>query len=194
MATSIVEGFSLSHAQVLDGATSFLTAIAAATAKDSEDVYGVNEASLDPDLGDYDNEGDDAVMSTWSWFNYATVNVQAGYLSFPLIANMTGQAVSSSGAGASQVFGLDLWHENSFNVAPKPMIIKMPSKDSAGVARTLTLGLYKVQFRPITFEGPSYKDGLKVNYQGRALLSPTDESGAVFADGKKRAGKILSTQ
>lgn len=188
----IVEGFSLSHAQVLDGTQTFLEAALASAVGEDLDIYGVNEGSLDPDIDDYDNEGDDAVLSTWSWLNFADLEVQAGYLSFPLIANMTGQVISSSGSAASKVYGLDLWHEDSMNVAPKPMILRMPSKDRLGAVRTLTIGLYKVQFKPITFDGPSYKDGLKVNYNGKALLSAVDEKGAAFADGKKRVGRLLS--
>ena len=193
MATSRVEAFSLSHAQVLDGATAFLAAaLATGPVPEAEDVYGVNESSLSPNTDEFEKEGDDVVMSTWSWLNYADVEVQAGYLSFPLIANLTGQSISSSGAGVDQVFGLDLWHEDSFNVAPKPMIVRMPSKDENGVVRNLTIGLYKVQFAPITFDGPSYKDGLKVNYNGRALFSANDELGVPHADGKKRVGRLLS--
>jgi hypothetical protein len=68
----------------------------------------------------------------------------------------------------------------------------MPSKDSRGAARDLLIGLYKVSFAPITFDGPSYKNGLKVNYNGTALLSAFDEVGAAFSDGKKRLGRLLS--
>lgn len=291
--SQIVEAFSLSHAQVLNGATTFLDALAAAAAED-EDIYGVNDASLDPDIGDYDNEGDDDILSTWSWLNFADVAVQAGYLSLPLMANLTNQEVDESGeiaavdevqtitmtatggtftisvggettaplafnatntdvrdallalgsvdtgdvavSGAvgtyvltygadyagrqvplaaldttsltggtatitrttpgkpasNAVVGLDLWHEDSFNVAPKPMVVRMPSKDHDGNPRTLAIGLYKVQFRPITFDGPSYKDGMKVNYAGRALKSRVDETGTPFSDGKKRVARILS--
>lgn len=192
MATARVEAFSLTHAQVLDGETSFLEAALATSTAPDEDIYGVNNSSLSPDTDEYVNEGDDAPLSTWNWLNWADVEVQAGYLSFPLIANLTGQAISSSGAGDDQVFGLDLWHEDSFNVAPKPMLVKMPSKDEDGVVRTLSIGLFKVQFAPITFDGPEYKNGLKVNYNGRALLSPKDELGAAFSDGRKRVGRLLS--
>lgn len=288
--TRIVESFSLSHAQVLDGATSFLAALGAA-ASEAEDVYGVNESSLDPDTGDFDNEGDDAVLSTWSWFNFADVTVQAGYFSFPLIENLTGspietitgtdevQTMTASAAtagdftltfqgqttdpiafdataaavqtaleglsnvtpgqvtvtggpastvdltftfdaelgdvapltanldgltgatggvistgtpGVSEAVAIDLWHEDSMNVAPKPMVVKMPAKDHLGAVRSLAIGLYRVNFKPITFEGPAYKDGMKVNYNGRAVFSPVDELGATFSDGKKRVGRVLS--
>jgi hypothetical protein len=296
--SQIVEGFSLSHAQVLDGGTSFLNALGAAAAE-NQDIYGVNDSGIDPDVGDYDNEGDDAVLSTWSWFNYADVTVQAGYISFPLMANLTGRTIDTIGAIAAvnevqtvtvtgsptagtftltflgqttgtiaynatnaavqtalealnnidtgdvtvtgpagtwvvtfggkyaaldvamlglgtnaltggttptvvitettkgkaanaAAWGMDLWHEDSFNVAPKPMVVRIPSKDADGNPRSLALGLYKVQFRPITFDGPSFKDGLKINYAGRAVMSSTDEVGQTFTDGKKRAGRILS--
>lgn len=193
MATSRVEAFSVTHAQVLDGATTFVeAALASVPVEQADDIYGVNEASLTPNTDEYENEGDDVVLSTWSWLNYAELEVQAGYLSFPLIANLTNQTIESSGAGVDEMFSLDLWHEDSMNVPPKPAIIKMPSKDEAGVIRTLTIGLYRVQFSPITFDGPSYKDGLKVNYNGRALFSSLDENGVAFADGKKKVGRLIS--
>ena len=191
MGNPVVEGFSLTHAEILDGTKTFLEAVAA-TATNAYDVYGVNDASLTPNVSSWANNGDDAKLSEWAWLEDAAIAVQAGYVSFPLIATLTGQTVSSSGAGATQLFGVDLWHEDSFNVAPKPMLLKMPSKDADGVVRILTIGLYKVQFKPITFDGPKFKDGLKVNYAGTALLSPKDEKGVAFADGKKRVGRILS--
>jgi hypothetical protein len=184
----IFEGFSLSHAQILDGTTDFLSALAS----EDLDVYGVDDGSLDPDTSDFDNEGDDAVLSSWQWLNFATVGVKAGYVSFPLIAKMTGQSISSSGSGAGIVYGMDLWHEDSMNVASRPMLLRMPSKDRDGKVRSLTIGLFKVTFAPITFDGPTYKDGLKVHYGGKCLMSPTDEKGALFTDGKKRVGKLIS--
>lgn len=188
----IVEGFSLSHAQILDGSTNFIETALGAGTDEMLDFYGVNNGSLDPSSDQYDNEGDDTVLSSWSWLNYADLAIQAGYVSFPLISNLTGQPISSSGADVDKIYGMDLWHEDSFNVAPKPAILRMPSKDALGAVRTLTIGLYRVNFSPITFDGPQYKDGLKINYGGRATMSPFDEKGVRFADGKKRVGRLLS--
>ena len=188
--STIVEAFSLSHVQILDGATAFADVTTGSTAWG--DVYGVNDASLDPDTDSYDNEGDDVVRSTWNWLNKAEIAVQAGYVSFALIANMTGRTISSTGSGDSIVYGIDLWHEDDFNVPRKPMIIRMPSKDHLGAVRYLDIGLYTVSFAPITFDGPQYKDGLKVNYNGQALVSTVDELGAAFSDGKGRVGKLIS--
>lgn len=188
--STIVEAFSLSHVQILDGATAFADVTTGSTAWG--DVYGVNDASLDPDTDSYDNEGDDVVRSTWNWLNKAELAVQAGYVSFALIANMTGRTISSTGSGDSIVYGIDLWHEDDFNVPRKPMIIRMPSKDHLGAVRYLDIGLYTVSFAPITFDGPQYKDGLKVNYNGQALVSTVDELGAAFSDGKGRVGKLIS--
>lgn len=189
----IIESFSLSHAEVLDGSTTFLDAYAA-TAGQDYDIYGVNEASLEPDTDEFENEGDDVVLSSWAWLNFAELEVQGGYMSFPLIAKLTGQTVSSGTVSTKQVYGLDLWHEDAMNVAPKPVIVRMPAKDHLGVAGNFVIGLYKVQFKPITFEGPAYKDGLKVNYSGKALYSAADEVGAAFADGKKRVGRLLAIE
>lgn len=188
----VVEGFSLSHAQILDGTTDFLTAALATDVPDELDIYGVNEASLEPDTDEFDNEGDDTVLSKWSWLNNAKLTVTNGFISFPVISSLTGRAIESSGTGADTSFAVDLWHEDDFNVAPKPVILRMPSKDKNGVVRNLTIGLYRVQFGPMTFDGPKYKDGLKTGWEGTALFSNLDEKGVKFADGKKRIGRLIS--
>lgn len=192
-AAQIVEGFSLTHAQILDGATAFSAIIAANYAAPPEqDIYGVNNASITPNTAQWENTGDDDVLSNWQWFNYAEVAVQAGFVSFPQVAAMTGQTISSSGSGNTLVMGLDLWHEDAQNVDAKPMIVQMRSRDAMGKVRRLTIGLYRVDFGPITFDGPQYKEGLKINYTGRVSKTAYDEKGVAFADGKKRAGRILS--
>lgn len=189
----VFEAFSLSHAQILDGSKTFEEAGETLLTPEGLDIYGVNEASLDPSSDSYDNEGDDTILSRWNWLNNAEVTVQAGYLSFPLIASMTGRSITSTGSAAARAFSMDLWHEDDFNVPNKPMLLRMPSKDKVGNVRTFLIGLYAVSFSPITFNGPAYKDGLKVNYDGTALFSPVDEKGAAFADGKKRVGRLIST-
>lgn len=294
--TPVVEAFSLSHAQICDGTSSFLTNLAAAVAL-GLDFYGVNDASLAADTGNYENNGDDTTRSRWNWINFATLTVQGGFLSFPLYSTLSGQGMSQqtiaavnevqsipssgasagtftlsykgattapitfsataaavqtalealstvgtgnltvtggpanttalvitgagtlagqpldlivvdktglTGAGAMTVtrttagvaqsinYGIDLWHKDSMNIAPKPAILVMPSKDTLGQVRRLIIGLYKVQFGPIGFDGPSYKEGFKVNYEGTALMSGTDELGVAFADGKERIGRLLS--
>lgn len=190
MSTTIFEGFSLSHAAILDGTTG-------AEAVDG-DIYGVDDASLDPDTDNFNNEGDDAILSVWQWLNFCTVNVQGGYVPFKLISNMTGETVTSSGTAPNDSYSIQLWTDRSMNVPPKPMLIRMPSKDSDGVVRTMDFVLYKVQFAPITFDGPKYKDGLKIKYTGRALMSTKDETGALLSDtygvpvGTKAIGRLIN--
>lgn len=293
--TQTVEGFSLSHAQILDGTETFEEALDR-TDLEGWDIYGVNEASLDPDTDSYVNEGDDVELSVWNWLKGANLTVQAGYISFPLLENLTGETVTESGgtsevqtltatgpptagsftatfdgqpatvpynataaqlktllAGLSNLdadqvtvtggplpgtplvvtfdlafgdvpalvinntgltggtvavstttpgtggqdattYSMPLWTERSFNVAPRPMLIVVPSRDSLGAVRSFVFGLARVQFAPVTFDGPKYKDGLKVNYAGRALLSGLDETGGPWTDspGVKRVGVMLS--
>lgn len=184
-----VEAFSLTHAQILDGTTSFDNALSLG---EDYDIYGVDQSSLEPDTGQFDNNGDDTTLSRWQWLNFATVNIRAGYISFALMATITGVPTASSGAGSSQILRRDLWHEDDFNVPHKPLMIRMPSKDADGAVKILDIGLYKVSFAPITFDGPQYKDGLKVNYSATALFSSKDETGAAFSDGKKRVGTLVS--
>lgn len=179
--TTIVEGFSISHSAILDEV---------GAEESFGDIYGVGSGNLDANLGSFKYEGDDNIISIWDWVNYATVNVQAGYVSFKLIELLTGVSVSSSGSGASIQYNIELWQEESFNIAEKSMRIRIPSRDSNGNAISLDIILYKVKFAPITFVGPTYKDGLKVNYGGEALLSSIDHTGVSLA--KKAIGRIIS--
>lgn len=182
MSFSQVEGFSISHAAILDGTTG-----------DEEtwgDIYGVSEGSLEADTDSYDNTGDDAVLSSWYWFNYANITIQSGYVSFKTIELLTGASVTSSGTGASDTLSVPLWTQASMNQPTRPMRIRVPAKDQGSAIRNLDFILYKVQFQPISFEGPTYKDGLKINYSGRALMSTLDETGATL--GTPAVGRLIS--
>lgn len=187
------EGFSVSHAQILDGTQTFVEALAA-QALDGLDFYGVKESSLSPDLGSFDNEGDNRIMSTWNWFNKADFHVQSGYVSFATIAKLTNQTISSTSVNGKTTLGLDLWHEDDMNVAPKPALVRIPSKDEFGNPADFVIGLYRIDFKPIQFDGPVYRDGLKVNYDGTATMSNFDEKGIRFPDGKSRVGRLLAIQ
>jgi hypothetical protein len=187
-----VEGFSLSHAQILDGTTTFTQASLATSVGEALDIYGVNDSSITPNADSYDNEGDDAVLSTWNWVTSADLAIKAGYFSFKLIEKITAQAVGSSTIAGKQVWYQDLWHEDSMNVAARPAILRCPMRDEDGAVGNLVLGLYRLDFKPITFDGPRYRDGLKVNYDARSNQSKNDELGNPFPDGKKRFGKVLA--
>ncbi len=189
MATPIVEAFSLSHVAILDGTTGY-------DAVDG-DLYGVNSASLELDSDSFDNTGDDVILSTWNWANRVNLAVQGGYLPLRTIAKLNGSTVKSSGAGVSQQFSLQMWEQNRMNPAPVPVLVRLPSRDSDGVPRTLDIILYKVQFGPISLDGPAYKDGLKANYSGQALFSDKDEKGVAVVDSTtglptKAIGRFLS--
>lgn len=180
--STIVEGFSLSHAAILDGST----------AAELADIYGIREGTLDVDTDSYDNTGDDNVLSSWSWINFATVSVKAGYIPFEVLALLSGSTLVSSGSGAATSYSLPLWNEKSMNQPSRPMLIRVPSKDKLGTPRLFDIILYKVSFAPITFDGPTYKDGLALNYSGKALLSDTDEKGAALTE--KAVGRLVSAQ
>jgi hypothetical protein len=182
--TTIVEGFSISHAAILNGVSGLEEPFG--------DVYGVRDGSIEPDVDSYDNTGDDSILSVWNWFNYANVNIVAGYVPFRTISLITGDVMTSSGTGSVSQYQIDMWSQTSLNVAPKPMLIRVPSKDSLGNPRFLDFMLYRVQFNPITFTGPTYKEGLVINYGGKALISSVDEKGATLAGGKRVIGRLVS--
>lgn len=186
MSTRIVEGFSVTHAQILDGVTDVYS-VANST---FGDIYDVSNASIAPSTGNFDNTGDNAILSTWYWFDYATVTVEAGYISFDTLALMTGDSYTSSGAGPNDFYTAPLWSDASVNVSPKPVLIRVLSKDNLGAPRTLDFVLYKVQFSPMTLTGPQYHQGLRVNFAGRALMSSFDEKGVALS--AKAVGKMVS--
>jgi len=167
------EAFSITHAAILDGATGLEEA--------DGDIYGVREASITPDSGEYDNTGDDKIMSTWKWFNKATIAIVSGYVPLKMLALITGATLSSSGSGDSQRFDLPLWELQGDNQIARPLLLKMEAKDSAGVLRYFQFIFYKCTYKPLGFDGPRYKDGLGINYEATALMSTVDEAGVSLA-------------
>lgn len=182
MATKIVEGFSVTHAAILNGTTG--------VQEEFGDIYGINDGSIELDTDSYDNEGDDTILSTWFWLNYATVTVQAGYIPFDTLGLLYGVTVTSSGTAPNDTYSIPLWNEKAQNQAVRPMLVRTLSKDSAGIPRTLDFILFRVQFMPFSFDGPSYRDGLKLNYEGRALLSSVDEAGNALTE--RAIGRLVS--
>lgn len=189
MANPTVEGFSLSHAAILNGSTG--------VEEEFGDIYGINSGSMELDQDSFDNTGDDTILSTWYWANKVNLTIQAGYIPFETISLITGSVIKSSGSGANQSFEIPLWEENAMNTQPRPMLVRVPSKDKLGAVRVLDFILFKVQFQPISFDGPAYKEGLKINYNGSALFSDTDEKGNPVLDSRtgqrsKAVGRLLS--
>lgn len=189
MASPTVEGFSLSHAAILDGSTGLEETFG--------DIYGIRSGSLELDQDSYDNTGDDAILSTWYWANKVNLTVQSGYVPFRTIALLSSSIVTSSGSGTSESFSLPLWERRQMNTQPRPMLIRVPSKDKDGNIRRLDFILYKVQFQPFSFDGPAYKEGLLLNYNGSALFSDKDEMGnavldSVTGEPTEAVGRLLS--
>lgn len=182
MAGSNFEGFSVSHAAILNGSTGVEETFG--------DIYGVRSGTIAADTGNYDNTGDDYVLSSWFWLNFATVTIEEGYLPFTTISLLSGASLTSSGTGQATTYNLGLWEEDSVNQPARPMLIRCPSRDSDGQIRVMDFLLYKVIFGPINFTGPSYKSGLLLNYTGRAVISDKDEKGTVLT--KRAIGRVVN--
>lgn len=182
------EGFSISHAAILNGVTGVEEAWGG--------LYGVREGSVTAETDNFDNTGDDNILSSWFWFKYATIAIKGGYVPFSTIANLTGSTLSSSSTGGTDnIFALPIWEQGSLNQPTRPMLIKMPSKDTTGAIRDFYFVLYKVQFQPLSFTGPVYKQGLELDYGGRALISAKNERGQDITGGnsdKKAIGKMVN--
>jgi len=70
------------------------------------------------------------------------------------------------------------------------MLIRVPAKDKNGNIRTLDFVLYRVQFGPFSFDGPSYKSGLLLNYTGRAVMADKDETGTTLT--RRAIGRVIN--
>lgn len=177
------EGFSLSHAAILSGTTG----------AESATVYGVRNGTISTDQGNFENTGDDVVLSEHFWINFANVTIEEGYIPFSTIALITGTSVTSSGAAGADYYAIPLWTLASMNQPTQPLAIRVPSKDAAGQVRTLDFVLYRVQFQPFNFTGPSYKTGLSCSIAGRALFSTVNEVGtALQASYPMSIGRLVS--
>lgn len=189
--TGIYEGFSVSHAAILNG-TTLDDAL-------NGDIYGVRSGALALQTSSFDNTGDDAVLSSWHWFTKATLTISSGFVPFLTLALISGiKVTSSTSTDGSDIMSLPLWEERMQNIAPQPVLLRVPAKDSNGALRTLDFVLYRVQFAPFSFTGPTYKTGLQLDYSGDALISPTDEAGnqvkdSVTGANSKSIGRLIST-
>lgn len=161
------EGFSLSHAAILNGSTG----------AEQATVYGVRNGTVSTDQGNFENTGDDVVLSEHFWINFANITIEEGFVPFSTIAYITGTEVASSGAAGADYYAIPLWTLSSMNQPTFPLAVRVPSKDSLGQLRTLDFVFYRVQFMPFNFTGPSYKTGLTCSIAGRALFSTVNEIG-----------------
>jgi hypothetical protein len=180
MTAPTIEGFSVTSASILDGTTG----------AEAARIFGVRSGSLDIDQSQYDNTGDDQILSTWTWFNFATLTIESGFIPFPTLALITGGTITSSGVGPNDYWNIPLWNINSQNQPTRPVLIRVPSKDSLGNPRAMDFVIYRCQFEPIKFTGPRYKDGLVCTYTGRCLISSLDERGQALPE--KAIGRIVS--
>lgn len=180
MTLPIVEGFSVTRAAILDGTTGAETA----------QIYGCRSGSLDIDSDSFDNTGDDQVLSTWQWFNFATVSIESGFLPYATIALITGATITSSGTAPNDWWHLPIWNVGALNQQKRPLLLRCSSRSTTVSGRYIDFVMYQVQFAPIKFDGPKYKDGLAVTYSGKCLMSTVDEKGSALTE--KAIGRVIS--
>lgn len=189
--SAVAEAFSIKHAAILNGTT----------LEDHEfgDIYGIRSGTLELDQDSYDNTGDDSVLSTWFWANKVNLTIQAGYVPFQTLETIYGTKAVSSTTGGKLVTNFSFLEENSMQPKPRPVRLRLPSKDADGNTQEMDIILYRVQFQPFSFDGPSYKEGLLLNYNGTALMSDVDETGAPVKDSltgenSRAVGRIVTSR
>jgi hypothetical protein len=183
-----IEVFSISHAAILTGTKD----VEASGAEETfGDFYGVDSGSIAVNMGTFKNTGDDQTKSVWKYVEDADVEIRGGFIPFDLINLIFGATISSSGSGANLRWDIPFLEEAWNNVAPRPVLLRCPSKDSQGNVRDFDLVLYKVNFGPIKLEGFEYKAGVKVTWGGTAVMSTTNEAGNTIT--RKAIGRLIST-
>lgn len=185
----IQEGFSISHAAILDPATGL--------EQEFGDIYGVRSGTIAWDQSNYINTGDDVELSIWNWANKANLTIQSGFWSFETLELITGSKAKYSGTGDAEVQEFPLLETRQMHNRYLPLLVRIPGRTEEGVGRVVDFLFYKVQFQPIGFGGMSYKSGLTVDYNAQALFSDFDEKGApcvdsVTGDPTKQIGRIVS--
>lgn len=124
------------------------------------------------------------MINVWSDVRRVNFTVEAGYTSMIIWSKLLGSSVTSqpliTDSPANWQDSLPLWEHGSGNAQALPVRITFPAKDAAGNMQDLSLTLFKVKFKPPKSSGASYKDGQSVTYEATAMLSATDETGAVL--------------
>lgn len=182
-----VEVFSISHAAILTGTKDAESVGAEET---YGDFYGVDSGSISVNMGTYKNTGDNQTKSVWKYAEDADIEIRGGFIPFDLINLIFGATISSSGSGANLRWDIPFLQESWNNVAPRPILIRCPSKDSQGNVRDFDIVIYKVNFGPIKIEGLAYKEGVKVTWGGTAVMTTINEAGNTVANA---IGRLVST-
>jgi len=185
--TKTIEAFSVSHAAILKGT---LDIGDAGTEETYGDIYGVDTGTITVTVGTYKNTGDDVVKSVWKYIEDAEISIRGGFIPFDLINLITGSSISSSGSGDDLRWDIPFWEKEWNNLTPKPVVIKCPSKDSDGNVRDFYIVLYKVYFGDFSLEGLGYKEGVKISYNGTAVMADTDEAGRSLS--REAIGRFVS--
>lgn len=94
---------------------------------------------------------------------------------------MPGEPIKGlTGLPSNYVDRLPLYEHGRTNAAAFPVRLTFPARDANGKAQELALTLFKVKFQPPKQSGAEYKAGQSVSYQATAMLSATDETGALL--------------
>ncbi len=94
---------------------------------------------------------------------------------------MPGQPITGlTGLPSNYADRLPLYEHGRTNAAAFPVRLTFPARDANGKTQELALTLFKVKFQPPKQSGAEYKAGQSVSYQATAMLSATDETGALL--------------
>lgn len=174
-----VEGFSISEAVLLDPDTGLPL----------EDglLYGVKSGEITPEIDSWDDVSNDTYVDAWSEVKYLNVSISMSHLPVRALSLMTGSELDIPDITQYQMELFERsWGGQSFH----PMKITIPARDADGNNRVLYYLLYRVKFYDFDFMEASYKEGLPINFQGKAFISSVDEAGAALS--QPSFGRLIS--
>lgn len=166
-----VEGFSISHVQILDPSVVESDTF-------SGDMYGVRSAAIKANVDTVEEMSNDIAISSWSNISTLDIEVEAGYISFQMMARLNWHPATIEGLAPRTVREKVALYPNGFrNTGYVSMAFRLPARDEFGNPMYMDFMLYKVKMQPIEFGDIKYKTGMSVNYAAKAFLSTTDEDG-----------------
>lgn len=157
-----LEGFSITHAAILDGETS-------ADEAAKRDFYGVQSASVSANAESYEEKSNDIVIGTWNDISSIEIEVNSGFMSLSIFDRFSIED--------TKPLLLDLWNPSAINPVHVPILFRIPSRNQNGVYFNFDIVLFNVKLKPYSIDSLSYKEGLRVSYKGQAFLSDVNEVG-----------------
>ncbi len=141
-----------------------------------QDIYGIQQVELGLEADQVENWGDDSLLSIWPHSQKGKLKFRTGYLDPNIVAAVTGETVTSSGSGESQVDKINFGSASLYDVSNLCFRFTLKAKSSTGASKRFKLYVYAARpAAPPTPDGLEGKSLGKFVFEFECLASSTDE-------------------